>query len=123
MPQLTISLVMLYQPTRSLTVVLNSDSQSAWKTLPSTQPAAAAMLAGNILAIGGDETSDSRGGSEMKEVYMYSSSTDSWIYISDLPAPRVSTAAAVLSSTELLVIGGWNRGRVNTMYKGTLTLL
>ena len=75
------------------------------------------MLAGNILAIGGDETSDSRGGSEMKEVYMYSSSTDSWIYISDLPAPRVSTAAAVLSSTELLVIGGWNRGRVNTMYK------
>ena len=104
----------------------NSDSQSAWKTLPSTptyQPAAAAMLAGNILAIGGDETSDSRGGFEMKEVYMYSSSTDSWIYISDLPAPRSSTAAAILSSTELLVIGGWDRGRVNTVYKGTLTLL
>ena len=54
---------------------------------------------------------------------MYSPSTNSWIYISDLPAPRSSTAVAVLSSTELLVIGGYDGGRVNTVYKGTLTLL
>ena len=53
---------------------------------------------------------------------MYSPSTNSWIYISDLPAPRSYTAVAVLSSTEVLVIGGWDDGRVNTVYKGTLTL-
>ena len=102
----------------------SGDAQSAWKTLPSTptyQPAAS-RLAGKLLAIGGKKTSQ-KGGTAMKEVYMYSPSTNSWIYISDLPASRSSTAAAVLSSTEILVIGGKDGGvRVNTVYKGTLTL-
>ena len=100
----------------------SSDTQSAWKTLPNTPTfwPAAAVLAGNLLAIGGIKTS--RGGADMKDVYMYSPSTNSWIHISDLPAPRSSIAAPVLSSTEVLVIGGWDRGRVNTVYKGTLQL-
>jgi hypothetical protein len=101
----------------------SSDTRSAWKTLSSTptyRPAAAVLL-GNLLTIGGDETSD--GGADMKEVYIFSPSTNSWIYISDLPAPRSSIAAVVLSSTEVLVIGGSSGGRVNTVYKGTLTLL
>ena len=100
----------------------SSDTQSAWKSLPNTptyEPAAA-VLAGNLLAIGGRETS--RGGVVKKEVYMYSPSTNSWIYISDLPAPRSDTAVAVLSSTEILVIGGWDGDKVNTVYKGTLYL-
>ena len=98
----------------------SSDTQSAWKTLPNTpryRPAAA-VLAGNLLAIGGNETS--KGGADMKEVYMYSPSTNSWIYISDLPAPRARTIVAILSSTEILVIGGCDSGRVNTVYKGIL---
>jgi N-acetylneuraminic acid mutarotase len=100
----------------------SSDTQSAWKTLPKipTYAPAAAVLAGKLLAIGGWETSE--GGTIMKEVYMYSPSSNSCIYISDLPAPRSNTTVAVLSSTEVLVIGGWNRGKVNTVYKGTLTL-
>ena len=101
----------------------SSDTQPAWKTLPNTptyQPAAA-MLAGNLLAIGGKETSEE--GATKKEVYMYSPSTNSWIYISDLPAPRSDTAAAVLSSTEVLVIGGEDGDSVNTVYKETLILL
>ena len=101
----------------------SSDTQSAWKTLPNTPTfrSTAAMLAGNLLAIGGKETSE--GGATKKEVYMYSSSTNSWIYISDLPAPRARTAAAILSLAEVLVIGGRDDGgRVNTVYKGTLTL-
>ena len=107
----------------------SSDTQSAWKTLPNTPTyaPAAAVLAGNLLAIGGKETSE--GGAAKKEVYMYSPSTNSWIYISDLPAPRCETAVAVLSSTEILVIGGWRGGvglfgdiALNTVYKGTLHL-
>ena len=62
------------------------------------------MLAGNLLAIGGYETS--QGGVAKKEVYMYSPSTNSWIYVSDLPVPRSGPAVVVLSSTEILVIGG-----------------
>ena len=104
----------------------SSDTQSAWKTLPNTPTCrpAAAVLAGNLLAIGGDETSE-RDGADMKEIYTYSPSTNSWIYISDLPAQRSFTvAAAVLPSTEVLVIGGVVGGRrVNTVYKGTHTLL
>ena len=100
----------------------SSDTQSAWKTLPNTPTyrPAAAVLAGNLLAIGGSETSE--GGVDKKEVYMYSPSTNSWIYISDLPAPRGGTAVAVLSSTRVLVIGGWGEcEKVNTVYQGTLT--
>ena len=104
----------------------SSDNQSAWKTLPNTPTyrPAAAVLASNLLAIGGWETS--KGGAAKKEVYMYSSSTNSWIYISDLPAPLSETAVAVLSSREILVIGGWTGGddgdRVDTVYKGILHL-
>ena len=101
-----------------------SDTQSAWKTLPDTptyEPSAAAVLAGHLLAVGGVETS--KGGADMKEVYTYSPSTNSWIYISDLPAPRYTAEVAVLSPSEILVIGGWCGGnRVNTVYKGTLHL-
>ena len=99
----------------------SANIQSVWKTLANTPTygPAAAMLAGNLLAIGGKETS--KGGADKKEVYMFSPSTNSWIYISDLPEPRCVPAVAVLSSTEILVIGGWCDGyRVNTTYKGTL---
>ena len=99
------------------------DAHSAWNNLSNTPTyaPAAAMLAGNLLAIGGCSASD--GGANEKEIYMYSPSTNSWIYISDLPAPRSDTTVAVLSSAEILVIGGWSDlGRVNTVYKGTLHL-
>ena len=99
----------------------SSDTQSAWKTLPNTPTLkpAAAMLAGKLFAIGGRETSI--GGAAKKEVYMYSPSTNSWVYISDLPAPRSETVVAVLSPTEILVIGGRDGGdKVNTVYKGIL---
>ena len=111
-------------PANQTTLSGSSDTQSAWKTLPDT-PAyrpAAAVLAGKLLAIGGNETSEWGSAATKKEVYMYSRSTNSWIYISDLPAPRSATIVAGLSSTRVLVIGGWGeREGVNTVYQGTLT--
>ena len=101
----------------------STDTPSAWKSLantPTYRPAAG-ILSDNLLAIGGYETS--KGGADKKEVYMFSPSTNSWIYISDLPEPRSDTAVAVLSSTEVLVIGGWcGEIAVSTTYKGTLQL-
>ena len=100
----------------------STDTLSAWKTLantPTYEPAAA-VLTGNLLATGGKETS--RGRAAKENVYMFSPSTNSWIYISDLPEPRSTTAVAVLSSTKILVIGGWCGRRVSTAYKGTLQL-
>ena len=100
----------------------SSDTQSAWKTLPNTPTygPAAAVLAGNLLAIGGEETSI--GGAPKKEVYVYSLSANSWVYISDLSAPQSGTAVAVLSSTRIMVIGGWDGDSMNTVYKCTLIL-
>ena len=102
----------------------SSDTQSAWKMLPNTptyQPVVA-VLAGNLLAMGGLGLEISYGGADKKEVYMYSPSTNSWIYISDLPAPRSDTAVDTLSSIKVLLIGGWIEDKnVNTVYMGTLT--
>ena len=46
------------------------------------------------------------------------------LYISNLPIPRSKNAVAVLSSTEILVIGG-SIGSVivNTIIKGTLEII
>ena len=110
------------KPAKSPTRRGSNDTQSTWKVLPNTptyEPAAA-VLAGSLIAIGGKETS--YGGNDKKEIYSYSSLTNSWVYISDLPVPRLTTAVAVLSSTKFLVIGGWGEGaRLNTVYMGTLT--
>ena len=85
------------------------EHESIWKIITDTP------------AIGGSGTSST--GGDRKEVYMYSPSTNSWIYINDLPAPLSGIAVASLSSTELLMIGGWSiNGKVKSVYKGTLQL-
>ena len=100
-----------------------TDTQPAWKPLPNTPTyqSAAAMLVGSLFAIGGWETATGKIAST--KVHAYSPSTNSWIYVGDLPAPRAVTTAAVLSPTEVLVIGGYdNSNRVNVVFKGTLTI-
>jgi N-acetylneuraminic acid mutarotase len=77
-----------------------------------------------ILAVGG--TDKARRGGNRKEIYTFAEAADLWTYIGDLPAPRFDAAVAVVSSTEILVIGGWGgdtaQERVNTVYKGVLKL-
>ena len=109
-------------PANQTTHSSSVDTPSVWKTLPNTPTfrPALTVIADNLFVVGGDETSE--GGTSKKEVYMYSPSTNSWIYISDLPAPRSRTIVAVLSSIEILVIGGYDDGRLTTVYKGALHL-
>jgi hypothetical protein len=98
----------------------SSDTRSAWKTLPSlpsSQPAVG-MLNGNLLALGGKGSSSGR---NRREVCMYLPLNNSWVYFTNLPAPIFGTAVAVLSSTEILMIGGeGNENRLDTVYKGVL---
>ena len=107
-------------PANQITYSGSSDTQSAWKRLPKTPTyqSAAAVLAGNLLAIGGGKTSEKE--AIKKEIHIYFPPTNSWVHFSDLPAPRAKTAVVVLSSTEILVIGGWDGGYMNTVCKGTL---
>ena len=100
------------------------DIHSAWKLLPhppSYQPAAG-TLDNHLFAVGGWQTS--KGGARKMEVYAFSPSMNSWVYVSDLPAPRTSIAVAVMTRMEILVTGGQggDDNTVSTVYKGTLNL-
>ena len=104
-----------------------SFTKSVWKKLAdtSTYEPAAAVLVGKLLAIGGKDST--KKGANRKEIYTFAESANSWVYIGDLPTLRFDAAVAILSSTEILVVGGWDGdgtqpGRVNTVYKGTLKL-
>ena len=101
----------------------SSDTQSPWKNLPPTMSynPAAALLGGNLIALGGWE--DSGGKERRKQVYVYSSSANSWIYISDLPVPLARSIAAVLSCAKIVIIGGFGvNGNVKNVYSGVLTV-
>ena len=102
----------------------DSTNNSAWEVLPNTphyRPAAATFGAA-LLAVGGT-TSNKWPPNPQTAVHVYSPCTNAWIRISDLQAPRVWTATAMLSPTELLLIGGWNNGRKqNSVDKGLLRI-
>ena len=101
----------------------DSTNNSAWEVLPNTpqyRPAAATFGA-SLLAVGGTSINKYPTNSQAT-VHIFSPCTSAWIHISDLPAPRVGTATAMLSPTELLVIGGWNNGKQNSVYKGLLQI-
>ena len=101
----------------------DSTNNSAWEVLPNTPhyAPAAATFGSSLLAVGGTTTSK-RPSNPQATVHVYSPCTNAWIHISDLPAPRIWTATAMLSPTELLVIGGWNNGRQTSLYKGLLRI-
>ena len=86
---------------------------------PTYQPAVA-VLSDNLLAVGGWQVS--KGKMAQKSIHMYSSITDSWLYFSDLPEPSAWTTCAVLSVTEILLIGGRNEDKLRIVYKGTLAI-
>ena len=100
------------------------ENESPWKVLPNTPTysPAAAMLAGSLIAVGGWDKPEK--GTPQTNIFKYSSGiVNSWIYIGDLPAPRAKTTAAVLSPTEVLVIGGWDGSNISqAVYKLTLHL-
>ena len=90
-------------------------TNSAWEILSNTPhyAPAAATFGASLLAVGGTTT----------ECHVYSPYANTWIHISDLPAPRQTAATAMLSPTELLVIGGWGYDRENSVYKGLLQIV
>ena len=111
----------LYASTDNLLGV-QDPTKPTWRTLqtsPTYQPAVA-VLSGNLFTVGGWQVPE--GEVAQKSIHMYSSTTDSWLYFSDLPEPCAWTTCAVLSATEMLVIGGRYEDKVRTVYKGTLAM-
>ena len=83
-----------------------SPSPPTWQVLPECPfyYSTAAELGGCLLAIGGEDDSDS----SSSAVHMYSPSTNSWVRISsgDLPVPRDFAAATQLEGGEVIFVGG-----------------
>ena len=95
---------------------------SAWEVLSQHPPhygSAAASVGTSFLAVGRTLTNTYPSNLRIA-VHVYCPCTNAWIYISDLPATRIWNATALLAPTELLVIGGWNDGSQNSLYKGFL---
>ena len=101
----------------------NSTTKSAWEVLSDTPHyrSAVATFGTSLLAVGG-ATANDYPLNPQAAVHIYVPCTNAWIHFSDLPAPRVTAATVVLSPTELLVIGGQNNGRQNSVYKGLLQI-
>ena len=104
----------------------NSTNNSAWEVLPNTPfyGPAAATFGASLLAVGGIATYNWPLNLQQRTaaVQVYSPCSNAWIHISDLPAPLMKGGAAMLSPTELLVIGDWNADRLNSVYKGLLQI-
>ena len=101
----------------------DSTNNSAWEVLPNTRyyAPATATFGASLLAVGGTTTSK-KTTYGVAAVHVYSPCSNAWIHIDNLPAPRVSAAIAMLSPTELLVIGGWYKGSQSSVYKGLLRI-
>ena len=65
---------------------------------------------GRLLAIGGED-SDKKA---TTAIHMYNPTTDSWEVISHMRTPRYSCIAAVLPNNQLMVVGGYTRGSIET---------
>ena len=102
----------------------DSINNSAWEVLPNTPHygPAAATFGTSLLAVGGI-TTNKIPPNPQAAVHVYSPCTNAWIHISDLPASLMWTATAMLSPTELLVIGGWYNFYIQkSVYKGLLQI-
>ncbi len=88
----------------SLQSLISGSDQSPWETLPDvpTGCSAAAFFGGRLLSIGGDRRNPTTA------ISAFSSSTQSWVHVADVPVPEPLTllSAVVLSTGELMVIGG-----------------
>ena len=103
-----------------------STSSSSWKILletPTYGPMAT-VIAGSLFILRGDETCAQTATQE--RIHVYSPTSNSWVYVNDLPAPRIEATATALPSTEILIIGGRgskDTGTVNTVYKGVVQIV
>ncbi len=95
-------------------------ADSVWNTssnTPSYHPSPV-MISDTLFAVGGMNHEEEA----TQRIYAYSSAMDSWLYVGDLPSPIAHAATVSLSSTECLLIGGWNKGeRQSTVYKISIT--
>ena len=99
-------------------------TERVWKTLPVVRHgcSSTAVWGGRLMAVGGhpyDDNSDYY--SNSSDILSYSSRTQSWVKVGDLPVDLHSTCTTVLPTGELLVVGGYGTwGASDHVFKGSL---
>ena len=101
-------------------------SPYVWKCLPSTPhfQSTAGLIGGCIVAVGGSSSPYML--PVYNSIYVYSSESESWIKIGELPYAACHVTVNSLPSGELLVLGGWVKPgefkRSYSVYKGSISL-
>ena len=90
----------------SIHSLLSKEDQSPWEALPDTpnKYSAAAFFGGHLLSIGGGEYRK-----PISSIHAFSTSSQSWEHVADLPVPLSASAAGVSPTGELVVVGGVER--------------
>ena len=91
---------------KSIHSLLSKEDQSPWETLPDTPNihSTAAFFGGHLLSIGGGEYRK-----PISSIRAFSTSSQSWEHVADLPVPLIDSAAGVSPTGELIVVGGYDR--------------
>ena len=108
----------------SIHSLLSKEDQSPWKTLPSApyDRSAVAFFGGRLLSIGGGITRTS-------SIHAFSTSSQSWEHVADLPVPLNESGAVVSPTEELIVVEGRDKeGRISdrvfrAVFKGSNIIL
>ena len=91
---------------------------SVWERLPDVPHirSSIAVFGNRLIAVGGRYPSPS------SSIHAYSSHTQSWVHVGDMPVGLDSTCTAFLPTGELMVIGGWSRTSLweSCVYKTSL---
>ena len=96
---------------------LNSDSSAkdtqTWKELPQlpVRGAAPLTISGSLLAVGGED----KDGEAVSALHLYQPDAGQWVKIGDMPTPRYSPTCIMIADKEILVAGGYHKGRQATM--------
>ena len=117
------SLPSLFQSSSPHEQQTSAQQQSVWTVLPDMPlyHSALANMGGTLLALGGRESASSP---PSDAIHAYSASTKAWVKIASLPQACSSATAELLSSGEVMLIGGvdsigkWSKA----VYIGTLNL-
>ena len=84
---------------------------SIWKQLPGTSWSSPAVLHNQLITVQGGYSS---------AIHAYSSSTESWVHVGDLPDVCNSCCTLVLSTGELLVVGDTKSGSSSHLFRSKI---
>jgi hypothetical protein len=102
---LTCSLTELLQRCKRFTSVWNRVAD-----VPTTRSTCAA-IGGHLLAVGGMDAQNRKAST----IFEYSTSTESWDLVSNMPTPQYNRLVAVLPTNEVIVVGGCTRFKTDTV--------